>query len=95
MISIQDSSVPFRAFLGALLSVVEDMHVERSEFTPGMQLDIIPEDEDPGVLPEHDEYSGSSNDEMPIDPPKTRGHRKKTNSELMVRPCIRQYVTPH
>jgi hypothetical protein len=59
-----------RCLFEALLSVVEDMHVERSEFT---QLDIIPEDEDPGVLPEHDidsgsEYSSSWNDEMPVDP---------------------------
>lgn len=43
IISIEDSSVPFRAFLGAILSVVEDVPVEPSDFGPHMQLDTIVE----------------------------------------------------
>jgi hypothetical protein len=41
LISIEDSSEPFRAFLGAILSIVEDVPVERSPFNPNMQLDVI------------------------------------------------------
>ena len=39
------SSEPFRAFLGAILSVVKDVPVERSVYSSDMELDIIEDDE--------------------------------------------------
>jgi hypothetical protein len=52
--SIKDSSEPFRAFLGAILSVIEGVAVEPSAFNPDMELDTIIEEDDPGILPEDD-----------------------------------------
>jgi hypothetical protein len=46
MMSIEDSSEPFRAFLGAILSVIQGVAVEKSLFDPDMELDIIKEDKD-------------------------------------------------
>ncbi|KAH9042056.1 hypothetical protein EDB85DRAFT_1857198 [Lactarius pseudohatsudake] len=43
MCSIEDSSEPFRAFLGAILSVLDGAPVQASEFNPAMVLDTIPE----------------------------------------------------
>ena len=45
MISIGDSSIPFRALLGAILSVVKRISVEPSEFNPDMKLDSIVEEQ--------------------------------------------------
>lgn len=53
-IPIKDSSEPFRAFLGAILSIVKDVPVERSAYSSDMELDIIEEEEDDGPLPEDD-----------------------------------------
>jgi hypothetical protein len=98
MISIEGSSEPFRAFLGAILSVIEDVSVEPSTFNPLMELDTIieEEDEDPGPLPEDDagngsgEYQGSSSKGTATDPPLTRGRKRGRGevdeSGLMVRP---------
>jgi len=64
--SIEDSSEPFRAFLGAILSVIKGVPVEPSTFNADMKLDTIIEDEDLGPLPEDDTgdssgvYPGSS-----------------------------------
>ena len=44
MISIEDSSEPFRALLGAILSVLKGVDIEPSSFNPDMQLDTIIED---------------------------------------------------
>jgi hypothetical protein len=55
-ISIQESSKPFRAFLGAILSVVKDVPVESSAYNTNMELDTI-EEEQP--LPEDDIDDGS------------------------------------
>ena len=44
-ITIKDSSEPFRAFLGAILSVVKDVPVERSAYSSDVELGII-EDND-------------------------------------------------
>lgn len=52
-ISIKDSSEPFRAFLGAILSVPKGAHIEPSTFNPDMQLHTIIEDTDEGP-PEDD-----------------------------------------
>ena len=62
MLSIDDSSVPFRALLGAVLSVVKKIPVEPTEFdpdNPDMKLDTIVEEQDEGPLPEND-INGSS-----------------------------------
>lgn len=65
-ISIENSSEPFRAFLGALLSVVKDVPVESSAYNPTILLDTIEEEQDDGPLPEYDiddrpgEHQGSS-----------------------------------
>ena len=48
-ITIKDSSEPFRAFLGAILSVIKGVPVERSTYSSDMELDII---EHEGSLPE-------------------------------------------
>ena len=51
IISIKDSSEPFRAFLGAILSVVKDFPVERSAYNSDLKLDIIVEEEDDTSYP--------------------------------------------
>jgi hypothetical protein len=45
-ISIQESSEPFRAFLGAILSVVKDVPVKSSAYNPNIKLDTIEEEQD-------------------------------------------------
>ncbi|KAH9043887.1 hypothetical protein EDB85DRAFT_1855365 [Lactarius pseudohatsudake] len=53
--SIENSSLPFRAFLGAILSTVRRLPVESSIHDPNMRLDQILEDmEGGGPLPEDD-----------------------------------------
>jgi hypothetical protein len=77
-ISIKDSSEPFRAFLGAILSVLKGAHIEPSTFNPDMQLDTIIEDTDEGPLPEDDiddhsgAYPGGSSKGGATEPPMTR-----------------------
>jgi hypothetical protein len=103
MISIEDSSVPFRAFLGAILSIVKDVRVEPSEFNPEMQLDTIIEDTDEGPLPEDDiddgsgAYPGSSSRGISTDPPMTRGcaraGHENAQSGLTVCPSLSLFVT--
>ncbi|KAH9170940.1 hypothetical protein EDB89DRAFT_1222301 [Lactarius sanguifluus] len=44
MFSIEGSSKPFRAFLGAILSVLESTPVQANEFDPTMVLDTISEE---------------------------------------------------
>ena len=101
-ISIDDSSEPFRAFLGAILSVVEDVQVERSVYDSNMQLDTIEEEEDDGPLSEHDiddnsgPYSGSSDrgvaNHLPMTRSRGRDGDDKSDSELLVRPVLGRYV---
>ncbi|KAF8495478.1 hypothetical protein F5888DRAFT_1711201 [Russula emetica] len=93
-ISIQESSEPFRAFLGAISSVVKDVPVESSAYNPNIQLDTIEEEQDDGPLPEYDiddgsgEYQGSS--ERGTDAgslmarSRDRNSRGNTESELLV-----------
>jgi hypothetical protein len=61
MISIEDSSEPFRAFFGALLSCIESISVDASTFDPHMELDTITEqeEEDQGPPSEGDVSDGS------------------------------------
>ncbi|KIL55381.1 hypothetical protein M378DRAFT_634291 [Amanita muscaria Koide BX008] len=90
MISIDGSSVPFRALLGAILSVVRKVPVEPTEFNPNMELDTIVEERDEGPLPGDgiDDGSASSGKEIVNDPPKTHNrHRtgqRKAEFGLMI-----------
>ncbi|KAH9180574.1 hypothetical protein EDB89DRAFT_2110658 [Lactarius sanguifluus] len=58
VLNIENSSVPFQAFLSAILSVQGGAPAQASEFNPG-KLDIIAEDTDNGPLPEDDIDDGS------------------------------------
>ena len=107
MISIEDSSVPFRALLGAILSVVNNVPVEPTQFNPNMELDtLVEEPEDEGPLTEDEinddgsAYSASSGgEEITNDPLNTRNrHRtsqRKAESGLMVCPCLLSPVSYH
>jgi hypothetical protein len=55
-LSIEGSSEPFRAFLGAILSVVNGVPVSPCTFDPDGILDVIPEEQ------EQDAFSSSEND---------------------------------
>ena len=44
MISIDDSSVPFRALLGTILSVVKMVPAEPTKFNPKMKFDTLVKD---------------------------------------------------
>jgi hypothetical protein len=100
-ISIQESSEPFRAFLGAILSVVKDVPVESSAYNPNMKLDTIEEEQDDGPLPEYDiddgsgEYQGSSGRGADTGPPMAHSHdrnsRGNTESELLVHTFLGRY----
>ena len=59
-ITTKDSSEPFRAFLGAILSVLKGVYIEPSTFNPNMQFHTIVEDTVDGPLPEHtNDHSGA------------------------------------
>ena len=97
MISIDGSSVPFRALLGAILSVIKKVPVEPAEFNPNMKLDTLvkEQDEHPSAKDDIDDgspYSASSGEEIANDPPNTRArHRtgqRRAESWLMVCPCL-------
>jgi hypothetical protein len=44
-ISIVNSSEPFQAFLGSILSIIRDIPVVGSTYSPDMQFDTIEEDD--------------------------------------------------
>ncbi len=100
MISIDNSSVPFRALLSAILSVVKKVPVEPTEFDPNdpdTKLDTIVEEQGEGPLPEDDindgsVYSASSGEEIANDPLNTHSRhctgQRKAESGLMVCPCL-------
>jgi hypothetical protein len=97
--TIKHSSEPFRAFLGAILSVVKNVPVERSAYSSDMELDIIEEDEDDGPLPEDDiddesgVYQGSSGGRATTSHPATRSREEEnTKSELIVRSFLGRYL---
>ena len=99
-ITIKDSSEPFRAFLGAILSVVKDVPVERSAYSLDMELDIIEEEEDEGPLPEDNidddsgVYQGSSGGRATTSHPATRSREYgTTESGLMVRLFLGRYLS--
>lgn len=89
MINIDDSSVPFRALFGAMLSVVKNVPVEPTEFNPNMELDTLKE-QDEGPSPEDyiDDRSPHSGSLIANDPPNTRNchhtGQRKAESRLMI-----------
>jgi hypothetical protein len=101
-ISIKNSSEPFRAFLGAILSVLNGAHIDPSTFNPEMRLDTIIEYDatDNGPLPEDDidhsgAYRGSSSKAGATEPRMTRYRSRagQYNAEpgLMVCPFVDGY----
>jgi hypothetical protein len=89
-ISIEDSSEPFRAFLGAILSVVKKVPVESSAYNPDMQLDTIEEEQDDGPSPE-DDIDDSTGAHRPMTLRRDRNSHRNTESELIVHPFIGRY----
>ncbi|KIM44998.1 hypothetical protein M413DRAFT_17851 [Hebeloma cylindrosporum] len=90
-ITIKDSSEPFRAFLGAILSVVKDVLVERSAYSSDMELDISQEEEHKNPLPgdviddDLAAYQGSSGGRAITSQPVNHSREDgNTESELMV-----------
>ncbi|KAM6493292.1 hypothetical protein JOM56_011426 [Amanita muscaria] len=88
-ISIEDSSEPFRAFLGAILSVVQGVPVEHSTYSPDMKLDT--EEESPLTKDDIDDDSGTYQGSLygtTTSYPNTWSHahdeQENTESELIV-----------
>ncbi|KAH9039312.1 hypothetical protein EDB85DRAFT_2287134 [Lactarius pseudohatsudake] len=75
MFSIEGSSEPFRAFLSAILSVLDGAPVQASKFNPTLVLDIIPEEDDGPFEDDVDdgsgEYRGRSTTNISSTPPMT------------------------
>jgi hypothetical protein len=94
-ISIKDSSQPFRAFLGAILSVVKGVPVESSAYSPDMGLDTIEEDKD-NIADGSGLYQGNSSRGAATDFPRTHScahnSHESTESELMVHPFLDRYL---
>jgi hypothetical protein len=67
-ISIEDSSVPFRTFLGAILSSIKGVSVDSSAFNPEMQVDTMIGEADKGVLPKNDIVHESTRSELMVRP---------------------------
>jgi hypothetical protein len=94
---MNDSSVPFRAFLGALLSVSKGEVVEASTFDDGQTLDTV--DEGPSGSNRTLDPDNGSGDHGP--PPKRPvGHRPITRSMaksggpmLTVRPSCAPFIS--
>ena len=88
MPNIEESSEPFRAFIGAVLSVVKNVSVESSAYNPNIELDTIEEEGDDGPLSER-EYQGSSGTGVNTSPsPETHSRDRNscgnTESDLLV-----------
>lgn len=81
-ISIQDSSQPFRVFLGAILTVVKDVPVEPSAYNPNIQLDTIEEEQHDGLL--RSSGRGADTGSPPITRSRARNSHGITKSELLV-----------
>jgi hypothetical protein len=93
--SIENSSKPFRAFLGSILSVVEDFPVACSTYSPDMQLDTIEEEDDDDDHSQENDDDGSGPYRGRLGGGAAAGHsttrsqthdgRENTESDLMVR----------
>ncbi|KAH9048980.1 hypothetical protein EDB84DRAFT_1585806 [Lactarius hengduanensis] len=88
--SIEDSSEPFRAFMGAILSVLKGAPVQASKFHPAVALDTIPEEGEGGSSEDVDgsgEYRGRSTANISSTRPITRSSAAASHdaaeSELM------------
>ena len=98
IISIEDSSEPFRALLGAILSVLKGTHIEPSTFNPDMQLDTIIEETDDGPQPEDDTDGHSGvNQGRPstggaTKPPMTHSRARVAGHGLMVCPFVGSHL---
>lgn len=92
-ISIQESSEPFRAFLGAILSVVKDVPVESSAYNPNIELDTIEEEQDD--IDDGSEYQDSSGSGADTGSSMTRSRdrnsRGNTESDLFVHTFLGRY----
>ena len=103
-ITMDNSSVPFRAFLGCILSVAKGGVVEASMFNNDMVLDTIDEEVEEGSLSTSDaddgsgEYRGRSGGGPagpagPGPPTRKRAQDASTNTALTVRPsCAPFYL---
>ena len=93
MPNVKESSETFRAFIGAVLSVVKDVSVESSPYNPNIELDTIEEEGDDGPLSER-EYQDSSGTGA-ITPPITRSRDRNscgnTESDLLVHTFLDRY----
>jgi hypothetical protein len=102
LITMNDSSVPFRAFLGAILSIVKGEVVEASAFDDGQTLDTINEGA-PGPSgsnsdPDSDNGSGGYQDRLPKGQvvrhrPITRTLARKGDATLTVRPSCAPFIS--
>jgi hypothetical protein len=92
-ISIQESSEPFRAFLGAILSVVKDVPVESSAYNPNIELDTIEEEQDDiDDGSEYQDSSGSGADTgSPMNRSRDRNSLGNTESDLLVHTFLGRY----
>ena len=99
-ISIRNSSEPFWAFLGAILSILKGAHIEPSTFNPNIQLDTLIEETDKGPLHADDiddhsgVYLGSPSKGGATGPMMTCYHAGHDNAEpeLMVCPFVGSYL---
>ncbi len=89
---MENSSVPFRAFLGAILSVVKGKAVEASVFNREMELDTIneEEEEESPSTPDADDGSKRKNPHPPPMPTMAQGNiRVLVKSQLgLVQPPV-------
>lgn len=96
---MENSSVPFRAFLGAILSVAEGQAVEASVFDRSLELNIVHEEEEEESVPTPVPDDGSREYKSPkgsIGPgPVTRhGARKAGRKEKEAALVVRTFDAP-
>ena len=87
-ITIEDSSEPFRAFLGAILSVVKDVPVESSAYNPTILLDTIEEEQDDGS----GEYQGSSGRGADTGSPMTRNRARNSHGNTEYKLLVHTFL---
>jgi hypothetical protein len=65
VIDISNSSIPFRAFLGAILSVIRNIPVRPTVLPVNAIMDMLPEDERDEEEPSVDDYDDESGSYAP------------------------------
>ena len=88
LISIEDSSEPFRAFLGAILSAIKGVPVETSEYSPDMELDIITDEHD-------DDIDDGSDVSVSASKPLTRSHVQNEVVDVESKLIVRSFLVVH